>query len=56
VVADVGGQQAAVREYDHRVVAVRASTTSTVDPPGGSASLPEMPQLNTTRYGGSTVM
>jgi hypothetical protein len=34
VVADVGGRQAAVREHDRRAVAVRVSTTSTVEPPG----------------------
>lgn len=45
-----------MREHDHGVVAVGVSTTSTLELPGGSVSLPGIPQLNTTRCGGSMVM
>ena len=57
VVADVGGRQAAVREYDHRVVGVRGQR----DLDGRCAgrqrvAARKMPQLDTARYGGSTAM
>jgi hypothetical protein len=56
VAADMGARQAAVREYDHRIVAVRGER----DLDGRSAWRQRVAagdtQLNTTRYGGSTVM